>query len=71
MKENSLGGVFLKNKKNAANRHFTAVTAENGSFRYLPFFGDGQKSYFFVTKNKSYIKNLVVLAWKLAALQLF
>jgi hypothetical protein len=26
-----------------ANRRFTAVTAENGGFRYLPFFGDDQK----------------------------
>ncbi len=27
----------------AANRRFTAAAAENGGFRYLPFFGDGQK----------------------------
>ena len=37
----------IKIKNFAANRRFTAVTAENGGFRYLPFFGDGQKKWFF------------------------
>ncbi len=44
-----------------ANLRFTAVTAENGGFRYLPFFGDGQKKWFFDTKNKGYIQNLVAV----------
>ena len=33
----------IKISISAANRRFTAVAAENGGFRYLPFFGDGQK----------------------------
>ena len=42
-------GKSLSNNKQikiligAANRRFTAVTAENGGFRYLPFFGGDQK----------------------------
>ncbi len=52
-----------------ASRHFTTVTVEN--FRYLPFYGDGQKQLFLVIRNKSTTKNLVILALKLAALQLF
>jgi hypothetical protein len=28
----------------AANRRFTAITAENGGFRYLPFFGNEQET---------------------------
>ncbi len=34
----------MKIKNFAANRRFTAVTAQNGGFLYLSFFGDGQKS---------------------------
>jgi hypothetical protein len=34
----------------AANRRFTAKI---GGFRYLSFFGDGQKRYFFIIKNNS------------------
>ena len=62
----------------SANRLFTAVIAENCGFRYLPFYGDGQKKVFFCYKQiKLNLKfgnpifkiscSTAVMIWRLAA----